>query len=166
MKKILISTQPWHQESTEALWKRISHLIPHAKEDFRSFDEELNEEREFLEKFISDYEKSSYTQHYLDLIDDLEKYGYIGSENENSEALLLKSIIAVTEKKQKRPLFEVLHMIIFNKASYKRFFEIYIPLPNKVRNYLGSIIARLENQQKAIEKDLRLINIWEDPKTA
>ena len=151
----------WNQESIEEIWKRIYDLIPYAKEDTTSFDMDLNSECEYLKKFVHHHEKHSHYQHFFSAIDDLSRFGYIGNKK-GSEALLLKSIIAVAEEKQKQPLWEILHMIIFNKASYKKFFEIYLPMPNRIRNYLGTIIAHLENQQKVIKEDCRLKN-WEFP---
>lgn len=156
----------WMLEPTENFWKRINNLINYSKNKNIPTDVKPEDEREFLKACIHDYEQSSYNQHYLAAIDDLHKYGYIGEKDDDTEALLLKSIIAVSEKKQSRPLWEILHMIIFNKANYRRFFETYLPLPSKIRNFLGRIIAKLENQQMAIKNDLRLKGIWAHPESA
>ncbi len=149
----------------DEFWKKINDLIPFAKKNKGSLDDELSEKREFLDNFVVYYRENSPHKHYLSAIDDLNKYGYLGNELNDNETLLLKSIIAVSEKKQGRPLWEVLHMIAFNKSSYKSFFIMYLPIPGAIKSFLGSIIARLENQRKAIKEDSRLKNIWKTPKT-
>ena len=146
----------WLTEPIDEFWKRIGDLIPYCKESCDDLDDELSDEYDYLNEFVSYYKDHSPHKHYLAAIDDLSKYGYLGNEDTDNEVLLLKSIIAVAEKKQGRPLWEVLHMIAFNKASYKNFFVMYLPVPASVKRFLGSIIARLENQQKAIKEDPRL----------
>ncbi|MDR2474696.1 MAG: hypothetical protein LBD45_02445 [Bacteroidales bacterium] len=152
-------------ETPDELWKSINLLIPHAREQQTCFSKELLSERTLLVEFIEVYERTSPHAHFLTAIDDLNRFGYIsnGISNGSCEALLLKGIIAVAEEIQGRPLWEVLHMIAFNKASYKKFCETYLPLPVKIRCFLGSIIARLENKQKTIQEDIRLQHVWEQP---
>ncbi|MCL1942318.1 MAG: hypothetical protein FWF54_02030 [Candidatus Azobacteroides sp.] len=156
----------WLTEPIDELWKKVSELIPHHKENNVPSEDIGADEYEYLRDFVSYYKESSPHSHYLAVIDDLNKYGYFGNDKASEkEVLLLKSIIAIAEKKQGRPLWEVLHMIVFNNANYKNFFVMYLPIPNAAKKFLGSIIARLENQQKAIESDKRLNNIWKSPQT-
>ena len=159
-----MKTPPLKQksESAEGYWKRINNMIALLRNN-TPHDVIPEDERIILEEFVNDYEQHSYNQHYLSVIDDLQQYGYIGKQGDDTEVLLLKSILAVSEKKESRPLWEVLRMIVFNKASYRRFFETYLPLPSKARHFLGSIIAKLENQQAAIKNDLRITGIWKYP---